>query len=97
MTPALRIRNEPATKMKRSLIDGHPCDASTNDHKVGKSKRRVPVWFQSRIRLAKASNLGWDGRSLTESVEGESGIKTKENIPASGENDQESLRGLEVR
>ncbi len=62
----------------RSLNDGHPRDASTNDHKVGKSKSSVPVWFQSRIRLAKASNFDWEGGSLTESVEGESDIKISE-------------------
>jgi hypothetical protein len=61
---------DPMTKMISNFVDGHPREASTRDHNVGKSKSRVPVWLKSRMRLAKAWSRGvWRGSEESEGEE----------------------------
>ena len=58
ITPALRMRNEPMMKIMSNLVDGHPPEARANDHSVGKSRSKVPVWLESLMRLEKAFKPG---------------------------------------
>ena len=51
-TPALRMRNEPAAKTASKLQSGVPREASSSAHSVGSISRRVPDWFESRMRRA---------------------------------------------
>lgn len=61
MTPALRIRNDPATKTARRWSGGNPSEARTSAHSVGSSKRYVPLWLCKRISRASADQGIPDG------------------------------------
>ena len=56
--------------MMSSFVEGHPCEASTRDHKVGNNNSSVPVWLGNLIRLVKAFSLmGWSGSEGSEGGE----------------------------